>query len=264
MTGHAPLERRRTKLGFRDGDTGTHSSRTLMLAELDVLLGAADANMTMPDYRRLVVDDNVLGKPTRVTREHTVRKLKALYGLEPSLPVFRTLQRLWPLDPGSRPLLAFLAGYARDPLLRLATPAVLGIPIGQLVARSTVEATIQQAFPARFSARTVEATAGHILASLTQSGHLDGRVEKRRARAQATPVSASYAFFLAYLEGYRAQRIFTSDWSRLLDVTDEQLPELGRDAGRRGLLDYRQLGNVVEIRFPAWLSPQEEDLTREQ
>ena len=103
-----------------------------------------------------------------------------------------------------------------------------------------------------------------MLSTYTQSGHLEGKIEKRRVRARATPVSAAYAFFLAYLEGLRAQRIFTSVWARLLDAPYERLPELARDAARRGLIDYRQVGDVVELRFPNWLSREEEELTREQ
>lgn len=235
-----------------------------MLSELELLLSHASADMSMADYRRLVVEDNVLGKPTRTTREHTVRKLKALYGLEPEIPVFRTLVQLWSIDEESHPLVGFLAGHARDPLLRLATPTILDLPPGQTVGRPEIEAVIHKAFPGRFTNRTAEATASNLLSSFTQSGHLEGRAEKRRARAVATPVAASYAFFLAYLEGFRAQRIFTSVWARLLDVPDERLPELARDAARRGLMDYRQVGNVVELRFPNWLSTEEEELTREQ
>jgi hypothetical protein len=257
-------EARRQKLGFRDGDKGTHSSRTLMLSELELLLSHATPNMSMPDYRRLVVDDNVLGKPTRTTREHTVRKLKALYGLEPDIPVFRTLVQLWPIEAESRPMLALLAGFARDPLLRLLTPPVLDAPVGSVVTTDILVKEADHAVPGRFSETNSRAIASRVLSTFAQSGHLEGRTEKRRVRAHTTPVSATYAFFLAYLEGYRAQRIFTSVWGRLLDVPEERLPQLARDAARRGLMDYRQVGNVVELRFSDLLSAEEEELTREQ
>ncbi len=78
----------REQLGFRDGERGTHSSRTLMLSDIEVLLEHACPEMTMADYRRLVVSENILRKPTHTTREHTVRKLKALYGLDPSYQSF--------------------------------------------------------------------------------------------------------------------------------------------------------------------------------
>jgi len=235
-----------------------------MFSELDLLLSRASPEMSVPDYRRLVVDENVLGKPTRTTREHSVRKLKALYGLEPDIPLFRTLVQLWPLDAPSRPLLALLAGYARDPLLRLLTPRVLDATIGSVVTPEGLVEDAERVVPGRFSETNSRAIARRVLSTFTQSGHLTGHTEKRRVRAAATPVTAAYAFFLAYLEGYRAQRVFTSVWARLLDAPGERLPELARDASRRGLMDYRQVGDVVELRFPDWVTADEEELTRDK
>ncbi len=258
------LGERRRRLGFRDGAKGTHSSRTLMLGELELLLSEARPEMSIADYRKLVVDENVLGKPTYTTREHTVRKLKALYGLEPEIPIFRTLVRLWPLDHDSHPLLALLAGYARDPLLRLLASPVLDAPVGSVVSAPALIAEAERVVPGRFSETNLRAIASRVLSTFLQSGHLDGRSEKRRVRVSATTVAASYAFFLAYLEGFRAQRIFTSVWPALLDLRDDRLPEVAFDAARRGLMDYRQVGNVIELRFPNWLSTKEEQLTRDQ
>ena len=235
-----------------------------MLAELQLLLIHATSQMAMPAYRHLVVDDNVLGKPTRTTREHTVRKLKALYGLDPDIPVFRTLLQLWPIDERSRPLLALLAAYARDPLLRSLTAPVLDTQPGCIVTTAALVEEAGRVAPGRFSETNLQAIASRVLSSFTQSGHLKGKTERRRTRVAATPLSAAYAFYLAYLEGYRAQRIFTSAWSRILDAPHEQLSELARNAARRGFMDYLQVGNVIELRFPSWLSAAEEELTREQ
>lgn len=252
----------RELLGFRDGDRGTHSSRTLMFKEIDELLAHATAVTSVCDYRRLVVEENILAKPTRVTREYTVRKLKALYGLDPSLPLFRTMLKLWPLDPDSRPLLALLAGYARDPLLRVLTPPILEAPVGTVVTVEEVIGEADRLAPGRFSEINLRAIAVRVLSTFTQSGHLQGRTNKIRTRVTATTISASYAFYISYLDGFRSRRIFSTVWTRLLDVPDERLEELARDGARRGLIDYRQAGEVVEFRFPNWLSPAEEVLTR--
>ncbi len=254
----------RERLGFRDGDKGTHSSRTLMLRELERLLYTAPADARMPEYRQLVVDDNVLGKPTAVTREHTVRKLKALYGLDPDIPVFRALRRLWDVDEESHPLLAMLAANARDPLVRLTASAILDAKPGASVSPDDVAQVLDDAIPGRFSTKTAKSVATRVVTSFSQSGHLRGRAHKVRHRASPTPVSATYAFFLAYCEGYRAQRILLSPWARLLDVPEEDLIDLARAASRRGLMDFKQMGNVVDLRFPDLLTPEEEELTREQ
>jgi len=259
-----PAPTTRARLGFRDGDRGVHSSRTIMLAELEMLLDQALPEMTMVDYRRLVVQDNVLRKPTNTTREHTVRKLKALYGLDPRLPAYRALVRLWKVDAESRPLLAMLCAQARDPLLRLASPPVLSVEYGTAVPPDAIVARLATAAPGRFSETNAKAIASRVLSSFEQSGHLAGRSTKIRCATVATPVSATYAFFLAYLEGLRAQRVLSSWWASLLDASPDRLHDLAQAASRRSLFTFRHIGAVVELRFPELLTRDEEDLTRVQ
>lgn len=260
-TGTPELRRR---LGFRDGDKGTHSSRTLMLAEIQELFDATQADAVVADYRRAIVEDNVLGKRTHTTREHTTRKLKALFGLDPDIPIFRVLRRFWQVDEEGRPMLAMLCGFARDPLLRLTAAAVLDADVGTTVAPETVEETLRQNAPGRFSETNEIAIARRVLSSWTQSGHLEGQQTKMRTRAKATPASTAYALFLAHLEGRRAQRLFDSVWGRILDAPTPQLVELAKAASQRGLIDYRGAGGVIEVRFPGLLTSEEEELLDEQ
>src|ERR1035437_1898593 len=101
-----------TMLGFRSGNKGTHTSRTMMLAELRAVLAAVPANGSRPDYVDAVVEGNCLRKPTTSTRRLTLQRLSELYGLAPEITIFRILRRLWDIDPDSRPLLALLAALA--------------------------------------------------------------------------------------------------------------------------------------------------------
>ena len=260
----APASSSRAALGFRDGDKGVHSSRTMMLDELSLLLEHATPTSTMDDFRRLAVTDNVLAKPTRMTREHSIRKLKALYGLDPALPLFRALTHLWPLDPPSRPLLALLVAVARDPLLRLALPPILELPVGSPVQPDLLAEPLVRLTHGRFSDTNLHAIAVRVLSTLTQSGHLVGKTDKHRAAPTATPVNAALALFIAYLDGRRAQSILTSTWVALLGTDRETTLELTRIASRRGLLDFRQVGEVIDLRFPDWLTRAEDDATHEK
>lgn len=254
----------RASLGFRDGDKGVHSSRTMMFDELSLLLEHATPTSAMDDFRRLAVSDNVLAKPTRTTREHSVRKLKALYGLDPSLPLFRALVRLWPLDPPSRPLLALLVATARDPLLRLALPPVLELADGAPITPELVREPLARLTDGRFSETNLSAIATRVLSTLTQSGHLVGKLDKHRATPHATPINAALALFIAYLDGLRGHSLFDSFWASLLGVDRLTLLDLVRIAARRGLLDLRQVGEVIELRFPDWLTRKEDDATHEK
>ena len=106
------------RFGFRFGDTGMHTSRTMMLAELVDLLAALPRSATRDDYRSAIVEHNVLGKSTNASRRLTNQRLGELYGLDPAIPVFRVLRRLWDLDEDGRPLVAMMCALTRDPLLR--------------------------------------------------------------------------------------------------------------------------------------------------
>ena len=234
-----------------------------MLAEIEALLESTPPDAVMADYRRAVVDGNVLGKRTHVTREHTVRKLKALYGLDRALPVFRALRTFWPLDVAGRPLLAMLCGFARDPLLRMAAEAVIGAEVGAVVVAADVKQMLRERAPGRFSETNEQAIAVRVLSSWTQSGHLSGQAAKSRIRANPTPGSTAYALFLGYLEGRRAQRLFDSMWARILDAPVPRLMDLAVAASRRAWLDFRSVGAVIEVRFPALLNVEEEELLHE-
>ena len=51
-------------LGFRAGDKGTHTSRTMMLEELTQLLATCPASASRADITQAVVEQNCLGKRT--------------------------------------------------------------------------------------------------------------------------------------------------------------------------------------------------------
>src|SRR5437879_5419839 len=125
-------------LGFREGAASVHTSRTMMLDELSLLMEQIEADAPVDDYRRAVVEENIVGKPTQTTRQRTVKRLEELYALDPACPVFRLLRHFWAAYKDGRPMLAFLAAAARDPLLREATLWVLEIAQNEIVASTAI------------------------------------------------------------------------------------------------------------------------------
>ena len=254
----------RERLGFRDGSRGLHTGRSMMYADIAGLLEAAPPDASLEDFRRLTIDDNVLAKRTAITREHTRRKLKALYGLDPAIPVYRVMRQLWDLDQDGRPLLALLCCAARDPLLRALAPPIIAVQTGEPTPSSEVVEMIDRVMPGRFSESSTSSLATHVLTSLSATGHVVGRAQKTRAQAIASPGSAAYALFLGYLEGARAQQLYRTVWANFLDATPNRVDELARIAGQRGWIDYRNAGGVIEIRFPDLLTVEEQGWLREQ
>lgn len=75
----------------------------MMLGELRTLFNHQPETATKADYRREVVEANVLGKPTRKARELAFGHLADLYGLAPEVAAFRAFRKLWPVKPSRYP-----------------------------------------------------------------------------------------------------------------------------------------------------------------
>jgi hypothetical protein len=240
-----------------------HTSRTMILKELRLLLERVDADAPASTYVAAIMGDNVLGKPTRSTRDRTATYLIELYALDPRCTLFRLLRHFWAIDADSQPMLAFLLTCARDPLLCAAAPFVLTIPLGAIVQPMAIADFLQEHYPARFQPSTLLATAQRLASSWRQAGYLQGKQTKRRTHPQVTPIVMAYALLLAYLSGLRGARLLDSTWTRLLDCSPTMLTELAMEASQQGWLRYKAAGAVVEITFPGLLTAAEEQAAYE-
>ena len=178
-------------LGFRGGSTSVHMSRTMMLEDLSLVLGIESPDQSKDAYRTAILDQNVLGKPTRTTRQRSAKRLSELYALDPACPLFRLLRHYWGVDRAGRPMLAFLAAAARDPLLREIDAVRAGRRRrGELSRQNRSQITWSENYPGRFQATTQLSTAQNLASSWTQAGYLQGKVSKKRTRPGVTPVVA--------------------------------------------------------------------------
>lgn len=259
----APLPARLQELGFRFGLNGPHAARTMMLDDLRVLMAHTSAHATRADYVASVVEKNVLGKPTRKARELAFRHLATLYGLDPANPIFRALRRLWMLDQAAQPLLALAVSLARDPLLRCTQPFILDQVLGSAVQRTAVETFLESCHPDRFSSASLKSFAQNVAGTWTAAGFLHGRTHKTRVLAPLHPESIALFLFLGYLEGRTGQRLFSSEWTSCLGRPPDELETLANAAAHRGLLVFMNAGGVKEVRFPGYLTPEEERIRQE-
>jgi hypothetical protein len=253
-------EQLRERFGFRSGARGTHSSRTIMLADLQSLLAAVPKEGAKQEYRNAIVADNVLGKRTVSTRQASAKRLRELYALDTDTTVFRMMRFFW--DHEARPLLALLCATARDPLLRATARAIVAVPADQPVTKALLEEALTAAVPGRFNSAMIQKIARYTASTWTQSGHLRGHVRKVRAHPIATAATAAYALVLGHLAGSSGQMLLTTLWARLLDLPTDRLIALAGEASRRGWIIFRRSGSVVEVRFPALLTSEEEEARR--
>ena len=246
------------KYGFKFGKNGAHSARSMMLEELKTLFSTLKLDATVEQYQSEIVDHNILDKPTTKSRGLTFRHLIDLYGLSNDIPLFRIFRRLWSIDETAQPVLALQLAIVRDPLLRLSIEMIQEAKYGDAIVRTDVEEILKAQDPERFSPASLKSFAQNINGSWTQAGFLKGKNKKIRSEPIVTPVNVSFALFLGYLEGVSGERLLQSKWCKLLCLTNHQLIELAMAASHRGIIDFKQSGGVTDVRFPGFLTAEEE------
>jgi hypothetical protein len=235
------------RAGFRFGDKGTHSSRTLMLAELDAVLSAAPGQVNRAAYATAIIEGNCLEKSTASTRRISNQRLGELYALDPVVAVFRVLRKLWRVDAAARPLLAMLAALARDPLFMVSAKPVLSLPVDAELQRTPVREALHKLVGERMNDDTLDKVVRNVSSSWTQAGHLKGRTFKFRQRVQAQPAAVAFGLWLGQAAGFRGEELLTCGWVAVLDCTATSAKGLALDAKRVGLIDLRSAGDVIEF-----------------
>lgn len=246
------------KLGFKFGINGAHSSRTMMFSEIADLFEAQSASASSNAYRDDIERLNVLHKPTEKARKLTWRHLVALYGMSLEIPLFRAFRRLWDSDEQARPVLACQMALARDPLLRESLDKILSLELGHLLTREDMEALFVEKFPDRYSPAMLKSLAQNINGTWTNAGYLTGRIKKVRSEPVIRPSNVAFALFLGYLQGASGNRLFTTDWTRMLECRTDRLIEYARMASHSGLITFKHSSEVIEVSFPDYLTREEE------
>jgi hypothetical protein len=221
----------------------------MMLNELTQAMDATSADAKRTDYAAAIIEENCLSKSTASMRRLSNQRLGELYGLDPSIPIFRVMRGLWEKDEKARPLLALLCALARDPLLASTADAVMQLAPGAEFLREPMRAGIRSAVRERLNDSTLDKVVRNAASSWTQSGHLEGRSLKIRRRVNPSPACAAFALYLAFLVGFRGADLFSSGWIAVLDCSPTMGQHLALEAKRLGLLDIRMGGDIVEINF---------------
>jgi hypothetical protein len=233
--------------GARFGARGTHTSRTMMLEELTETLRCVPATAVRADYEAAIVSENALGKATDSNRRLTLQRLSELYGLDPRLPLFAVLRRVWELDADGRPLTALLCALARDPLFRSTAPYVLGLPQGAELTHAAYLDSIRTHVEARLNDSILDKVRRNSSSSWTQSGHFKGRVRKVRASVNASFGPVALALWLGSLEGLVADDLLGSFWMRIFDSPRHVVIDAVLRCKQAGLVYASIGGGVVQI-----------------
>lgn len=236
---------------------GAHTSRTMLLADLEATLAACPPSSLLDDYKRGVVDNNVAGKSTLSSRERTFRYLRELYGLDLDDSVFRAFRRLWTRDEKSRPTMALLMAIQRDAAFRATVPAVVPREVADPVTSDDLATAVEAQFPGAYS-ESIRAKIGrNALSSWQQAGYLvrSNRTTVVRGAVRPDPGAVAMALVIAAQEGRAGERLFDSWIVGVLDASSTVLHDRAYDCSRKGWLEYRSRGAITEIGLDALSAP---------
>jgi hypothetical protein len=220
-----------------------------MLAELGSTLSAVPTDSNRGKYAEAIIEANCLGKRTTATRRLTNQRLGELYALDPSVPVFRILRRLWSIDEAGRPLLALLVALARDPLLLATSSAVIPLQPGAEFQRNLMRDALRAVVGERLNDSILAKVVRNAASSWTQTGHLQGRTFKFRHLVKPTAGTVALALYLGYTVGFRGEDLLSSGWLTVLDCTPLAARNLALEAKRLGLMDLRVAADVMELKL---------------
>ena len=238
------------------------TSQSIGVDELTAVLAAVAPDAEADEYRRAIVDANILGLETQTGRTWRHKTLSRLYRLDPALVLFRALRDLWELDAEAQPLLAGSAAMAHDTVFRATASLIAELSYGHDVSTADFAHAINEAFPGAYQENTATTIARKASMSWDQTGHLEPVKAGVRERVQAAcgPANVAYALLLGHLQGHRGEALFTTIWARVLDRPRSQLMDLAFAASQQGMLEFRSSGGVIEVGFAQLLRPMEGQL----
>lgn len=249
--------------GLSNARAGAHAARSMMYLEMLALVRGLPVVAGRGDFQRIVIDENLLEKPTLTSRKKSFHLLTELYGLDPDKALFRVFWNLAHADPESLPQLCLVCAYARDPQLRSSFELIRALRLGELLDQAAMQRHLEAAFPDRFSAATKKSLARNVSTTWAFGGHLAGKVKKSRRLPEPRPVSAAYAMFAGFLTGLRGERLLSSPYTSLVASNRPQLLAALGLASARGLLSLKQAAGIVEFDFSNLLTPSEQEMLHE-
>ncbi|MBK8482435.1 MAG: DUF1819 family protein [Proteobacteria bacterium] len=233
------------------------ASRAAFYAELHSLLAAVEGAVPRAEYRRRVIEDNVLSRRTAAAREKTWKELAARYGIDGASPLFRAFLEEYrrASSENDRALTAYLLFALHDRLVcDLGTEWIyqyLRTAPGDLRTADVLAflRSRERSHPeiAGWSTSSRENIASHYLSALKEFGLARGA--QRKASVRPAPGSASVRFLLRALQlsGVGNLAAVQSPLFRLLGLSLDETVDLLFRLSATGSLRCRIQGDVVDL-----------------
>gem|GEM_PF-853859 len=223
-----------------------HTSRTMMYTELEKVMAYS---LDGDDFME-ALHINVTGKKSNSGVEKTSKYLKQLYGFDNDYPLFLAFKYFWKTSESTeKPLIAFVYAINQDDLLAKSIEVLQNTKPGEKAAIELFEEMIEKYYPNQYSANTRRSMAKNMASSWKQSGFIEGKVKNIRVQPYISYRVAGFAFFLAYLKGYRGDFIWNNNGVKALCLPENKLRELAIECARKDFMQYQYAGSVTAISF---------------
>lgn len=228
----------------------TVSARTIMVAEIEALLDAVPRfGVPFDDYQRAILDENCVNKPTLGSRKDAVFRLRRLYGLDFSDPVYCVFHKLWSRSKASRPLLALQRTWLTDRIIRDSADFFISLNPGEEVTPEKTSLWVKSHYGDYYSDASVRSIGRSLNSCWHQAGFVDGIYKRTRCNAVVTPENVVFAMYLGYLDGKDGAGLFETKMTSILDISRIQLIALVESAACQGLIKFKHIAEVMEIGF---------------
>ncbi len=233
------------------------ATRAALYAELRSLLAAVEAAVPRAEYRRRVIEDNILSRRTVAAREKTWKELAARYGIDGAAPLFRVFIEEYrrTSSENDRALTAYLLFALHDRLAcDLGTEWIhqyLRNAPGDLRTADVLAflRSRERSHPeiAGWSTSSRENIASHYLSALKEFGLARGA--QRKASVRPAPGAAPARFLLRALRlsGVSNLAAVQSPLFRLLGLSLDETVALLFRLNANGALRCRIQGDVVDL-----------------
>jgi hypothetical protein len=233
------------------------SARSALFTELHQLLDGETKALSSAEYRRRVVDENRLAKPSKAAREKLWKELKARYRLDAEDPLFAAFWTEWTrcTSEPERSLTAYVFFALND---RLVTDLGLDL-LYPLLRRAPAElrladvlAFVERAYRAHPEARawsdeTRTAVAQKYTASIRDFGLARGTIRKTSIRPALYGAPVRLVVRALRLAGAAPLDIVQSPAFKLLCLDTTEVIDALSEMNRVGALRFRMQGDVVEL-----------------
>lgn len=228
-----------------------HLARSMMYGELETVLNYLQSEKISPIIvKKAIIEQNCLAKNTGNNRVSTCDKLISHYILNEEVEFFRSFYFFWHKNEFTKNVLAFLFSFSRDRILYEMVPYVVSFDSGAEITLGQMEGVLSEKYGHKYRESTLRSMVQNLRSTLTQSGHLKGKVKKIKSKPVLDSNGIAYALYLGYTLGIRGELLFESEFMKAIECSVERGINLAFDASAKGILNMKKVGNVIEIQFP--------------